>query len=123
MTYNGWTNRATWNVNLWVDNTERTYRARLDAFRRQKPTAATAEAFARQMFPNGTPDIRGFAAVNWAELAESWGEDTGPELPRTIGPGWSDDPVEKAAQIAEQERIVSEVAEIAEQLGDPALDG
>lgn len=29
---------------------------------------------------------------------------------RTIGPGWSDDPVERAQQIAAQQRLVSFIA-------------
>lgn len=32
----------------------------------------------------------------------------------TIGPDWSDDPDERARQVAEQERLVSEICDIEE---------
>lgn len=34
MSYNGWPNWATWNVNLWIDNEEPIYRAKMRALRR-----------------------------------------------------------------------------------------
>lgn len=43
-------------------------------------------------------------------------------LPHTIGPGWSDDPQERAQQIAAQERLVSQCAEIAQQFTDDELE-
>jgi len=46
-----------------------------------------------------------------------------PTATKTIGPGWSDDPAERERQVAEQESLVSKMAEIFElyddyQLGD-----
>lgn len=51
------------------------------------------------------------------------GQDDKPFSVRTIGPGWSEDPEERARQVAEQQRVVSAMAELLEayddyQLGD-----
>jgi hypothetical protein len=76
MTYNGWKNWETWNVALWCDNEEGIYRERM----RSKPhTADECEAFVREQFPNGTPDMtdpyEAREAVDWQEIAEHWSED------------------------------------------------
>jgi hypothetical protein len=84
MTYNGWKNWATWNIALWCDNEEWIYRDRM----RQKPREAReCEAFVREVFPEGTPDMIGehrdpYAsqeAVDWDEIASHWSEDYGDE--------------------------------------------
>ena len=37
MSYNGWANRATWNVSLWINNEEPLYRAAVDFMKRYQP--------------------------------------------------------------------------------------
>ena len=74
-TYNGWRNWATWNVAVWVNNQEQTYRARL--FFRPFSEELTV-AFVRALFPCGTPDMEGHDAlsrVDWEEIAEAFDED------------------------------------------------
>ena len=81
--YNGWTNYATWNTALWVDNEEYTYFTRIDEQKRiVEWTAAHVEAFVREVFPDGTPDMQdgvmmrdGLNAVNYEEIATHWNEE------------------------------------------------
>jgi hypothetical protein len=48
-----------------------------------------------------------------------WAAPVVTEHPRgTIGPGWSDDPDTRRAEMAAQERLVSEVADIMEHMED-----
>jgi|6_EtaG_2_1085325.scaffolds.fasta_scaffold284971_2 hypothetical protein len=74
MTYNGWPNWQSWNVALWSSAIEPTYRAIYAA----KPyTPAEAEQKAREIYPNGTPDMDSAAelrGVAWDEIAEAWNE-------------------------------------------------
>lgn len=77
MSYNGWDNRATWNVALWVDNDEGMYRERMALVARSggQLTAWDAERFVRDMMPDGTPDMKSAAEyddVDWTEIAEGW---------------------------------------------------
>ena len=82
-TYNGWTNWATWNVALWVDNKEEYYFARVETAEMVKKwTAETVEDFVRTIFPEGTPDmadgvmmVDGLDAVNYEEITEHWNEE------------------------------------------------
>ena len=69
-TYNGWTNWATWNVALWVDNDEAIYRAR----RRAGLTdTASLRAFLEAIWPEGrTPDGADFEDANLVEILEAW---------------------------------------------------
>jgi hypothetical protein len=81
--YNGWTNYATWNTALWVDNEEYTYFTRIDEQKRiVEWTAALVESFVREVFPDGTPDMQdgvmmrdGLNAVNYEEIATHWNEE------------------------------------------------
>jgi hypothetical protein len=83
MTYNGWKNWATWNVNLWIDNEELLYRDKQRFLRRyceeDEIDADMVESFCRDFFPNGTPDMRDsphdMNKVDWGELAENWAEE------------------------------------------------
>lgn len=75
--YNGWTNRATWNVALWVGNEEGLYRA-MHSRRRSLASfdAERAETFARQAWPDGvTPDGDSLDRVNWQAIADAWNEE------------------------------------------------
>ena len=47
--------------------------------------------------------------------------DTAPAPPNTIGPGWSDDPDERAREVAAQQRLVSAMAALTEALDDYEL--
>jgi hypothetical protein len=73
-TYNGWTNRATWNVNLWAMSDEPSYR---NVIAERPYTASKAERIALAMYPSGTPDMNGpedMDAVDWQAIAEAWNE-------------------------------------------------
>lgn len=77
--YNGWTNWETWQINLWLDNEEPLYREKQRFLRRldgiREPLQADAiEAFCREQFPKGTPDMDpgDMEKVNWTEIAESF---------------------------------------------------
>lgn len=80
-TYNGWPNRATWNVALWVGNDEPTYRA-MQSVKAQQPrkrfTITTAREFAERVFPNGvTPDgcrLDEVTRDGWRDIAQAWNE-------------------------------------------------
>jgi hypothetical protein len=77
-TYNGWTNWATWNVNLWIDNEEGTYRAKQQFLRRASTiNAYTVAEFCRDVLTafygrEHTPDMepRDMANVDWEQIAE-----------------------------------------------------
>jgi len=79
-TYSGWTNRATWVVNLWVMNDEPSYRLAEDA----KPfTAKSAEEFYRKAVPfhirRSVQNDIGVGVsldnVDWQEIANAWNEE------------------------------------------------
>ena len=82
-TYNGYTNHATWNANLWLSNDEPTYRtvwfAAQDAFRLQGSNAVTAlaEWLERSDLTKHLLKHDGINAseVNWNEIAGRWIED------------------------------------------------
>ena len=79
-TYNGWHNRATWNVALWFSSDESLY----EAWKRSSAghmdaghywTQWGARAFAKALWPKGkTPDGDLLSEVNWQEIADSWNE-------------------------------------------------
>lgn len=73
-TYNGWTNWATWNMALWVDNDEPQYKAKLAVFKYCTVTPNSVEEFCREIYPHGTPDMgdRDLVTVDWCEIAENW---------------------------------------------------
>lgn len=71
--YNGWTNRETWDVNLWIMNNDG-----LCSAMHQHPqpwTAESARDFVLDILPDGTPGMSGakdYFAVNWQEIADAW---------------------------------------------------
>lgn len=80
--YNGWPNRAAWNVALWVGNDEPRYRWMLDARKglpRQRFSAENARLHAAEQFPTGvTPDGDKLADVTregWRDIAAGWNDD------------------------------------------------
>lgn len=78
--YNGWHNRATWNVALWVGNTERIHNGVLDALNgREEPVnAKVAEKVIRPYFRGGkTPDGDKLSECNWGEIADALNEMVG----------------------------------------------
>lgn len=73
--YQGWTNYETWNVALWAGNEEPSYRYVVE---NMPYTAEKAEQIAREMYPEGTPDMdspQDMGKVNWDEIAEAWNEE------------------------------------------------
>lgn len=81
MTYNGWTNYATWNVPLWTDNDYGLYQTRremLDMLDRPV-TAEDVQTFITDYMHSTTPDIERndwkggrVEDVNWQEIADHW---------------------------------------------------
>ena len=75
MSYNGYKNYETWNINLWVQNEERSYWYMVENRPYNKTTAFCR---ALEMYPDGTPDMESaedYNKVNWSEIAEIWNEE------------------------------------------------
>jgi hypothetical protein len=73
----GWTNVATWNVNLYLHNDYDLYRQLRSAtiasnFRLQ---AENVKALAYEHIGDITPDGHNLYLVNWEEIADSFNED------------------------------------------------
>ena len=83
MSYSGWTNYATWSVNLWVDNEERDYRLKVEYLQqlKHKVTDMDVRRFVKDYMDNTTPDLSKtvegarFEDINWSELAGFWEEE------------------------------------------------
>lgn len=80
--YNGWKNRTTWNIMLWLDNDEpsyRCYRARVQGLKESnlELTADRAKAIALQALGNQTPDGCKLTdkSVDWKAIAEAMAEE------------------------------------------------
>ena len=74
--YNGYTNWATWNVNLWIANDEGLYLAHREYADRW--SKEMAKQFCNEFMPNGTPDFKGpadYSDVNFDELVDLWNYD------------------------------------------------
>ena len=71
--YCGFTNRATWNVVLWVMNTEWMYRTVVAGEHPYGPRSA--KRMARNLMGERTPDrFKLGSLVNWKEVAEAFNE-------------------------------------------------
>jgi len=79
--YNGWTNYATWNVGLWIDNEYDAYMTKVDYLKRLNRTVDKHDVITvlDMTFGKMTPDLVGndweggrIQDVNWWEIAESW---------------------------------------------------
>jgi hypothetical protein len=110
--YNGWTNKPTWLVNLWMDNDQGTQeRIRElakecldDAEGDEADAAADLALRLESMHDEGLTEIPGLstgvfsdlmtwalAHVNWREIAESWVDDAIEEWRENNPPDNSDD--------------------------------
>ena len=73
-TYNGWKNRQTWNVMLWIDNDEYLYKHAVE-FMKSYTGSSPYAAFIRKMGMAGerTPDNIGWfsARLDYKELNEA----------------------------------------------------
>ncbi len=94
--YNGWVGFGdrdsaylTWNMNLWIDNEESSYKSKMRFLRRQMQYFLDNETpeedmdldenevklFCLNLFPKGTPDFelaKEIKKVCWEEIAENW---------------------------------------------------
>lgn len=82
MEYNGWANRSTWLVNLWIDNEETTYshRMRLLADREAPVTVGWAQAVGSWLLTEtvaagAITDGCDLSEVDWQEIADHWESD------------------------------------------------
>lgn len=74
---NGYSNYATWNVQLWLDNDEGLYSyytELLASADEEDITGDWVRSVVEEVMPNGTPDFDthgvSYSTVNWVELAE-----------------------------------------------------
>ena len=79
-TYNGYTNRATWNLMLWISNDESAYYFFKDLYyhiggevveEREEAIMRTS----REWFGSTTPDGDSLDDVNWCEVTEHLDDD------------------------------------------------
>ena len=79
-TYNGYTNRATWNLILWISNDECAYTFFQDLYYRIggdviEDRTDAVERTSREWFGSTTPDGDRLDDVNWIEATETLDED------------------------------------------------
>lgn len=73
--YNGWSNRATWNANLWITNEESIYKligTIAKGCHSVSELADNIEGFLGIVWNDKTPDGDELKLVNWVEIADSW---------------------------------------------------
>ena len=87
-TYNGWSNRATWNVSLWLSNDEGTYHELIRMVRHAdsvEELAEQIEAFCREIWADSaknpqylmTPDGDRLSECDFEEIAQGEWDDYG----------------------------------------------
>ena len=77
-TYNGWTNRETWNTSLWMGNVEPLYELILGIISDSKNEGDFTdrlEQFLWIIWDGKTPDGDSLKPVNFVEIANLWWED------------------------------------------------
>lgn len=77
MSYNGWANYETWNINFWVMNDEACYKAwEIMKQHYETFTPKRARATARNIFGKKTPDnVRiNSRSIDWQEIVNTWNE-------------------------------------------------
>ena len=75
--YNGWSNRETWNVNLWITNKESIYKligTIAKGCHSVSELADRMEGFLLIIWKDRTPDGDSLNPVNWVEIAEGWAD-------------------------------------------------
>lgn len=76
-TYQGFTNRETWSILLWMFNDERSYNSMCEFVQRFGHCQSIQDmlrCFIVDRFPNGTPEMKGkedLNTVNWEEVANT----------------------------------------------------
>ncbi len=82
-TYNGWPNRETWNVMLWMDNEEGAYRYYRDKVnickeRKLRVSGVRAKNWVETCFGDSTPDgIKlDSSKIRWGRIAEAMREES-----------------------------------------------
>ena len=71
-TYNGWANRSTWLIPLWVDNDYDTYCAKLAMLEDLDGPVSGHDAFAIAVqLWHGTDEVD-WDVVDWDRIAEHW---------------------------------------------------
>lgn len=76
--YNGWTNKATWNIVLWIRNDESNYKMMIDSFTKQEwdSSPSGVKRWADMIFGDETPDGDLLSDVDWKSVSDSIKEDT-----------------------------------------------
>jgi hypothetical protein len=92
-TYEGWSNWATWNIELWINNNEYMYEEKIKLLKRHGSdiTDDIVKDFVAEMFDDSkTPDMddNDVNNVNWEELATEWNHeykvDWEPQIPAMV---------------------------------------